>query len=81
MMVVQLVLARMTSGITDASATRRASMPWTRQCWSTTAMASLSGPILQVPERCWPMQTSRSIQLSSASSETRSDSVGEISPS
>ncbi len=49
-MVVALVLARMQSGITDASATRRPSTPLTFRCWSTTVSGSLSGPILQVPE-------------------------------
>ena len=39
-----------TRGTTEASATKRFSTPLTRQCWSTTAMGSLSGPILQVPE-------------------------------
>ena len=54
MMVVALVLARITSGITEASATGRPSMPWTWPCWLTTAMESLAGPILHVPAMwCW----------------------------
>lgn len=36
-------------GITDASATRRPSTPRTRNDASTTAIGSLSGPILAVP--------------------------------
>ena len=48
--VVALVLARMTSGITEASTTRRFAIPYTRQYWSTTAIRSEPGPILQVPE-------------------------------
>ena len=50
--VVALVLARMQSGNTDTSTTRRFSRPLTRQYWSTTAIESESGPILQVPEIC-----------------------------
>ena len=50
--VVALVLARMQSGNTDTSTTRRFSRPLTRQYWSTTAIGSESGPILQVPEIC-----------------------------
>ena len=45
-MVVQLVLARMQSGITDASMTRRFSRPLTRHCWSTTANGSSVRPHL-----------------------------------
>ena len=48
--VVTLVLARMQSGIIEASATRSPSMPRTLPCWSTTDRASESGPILQVPD-------------------------------
>jgi len=47
---VALVLARMQSGMIDASATRSASTPWTWPNWSTTAMLSDAGPILAVPE-------------------------------
>ena len=50
MMVVALVLARMTLGITDASTTRKPSMPYTRQYWSITAIESEDRPILHVPE-------------------------------
>src|SRR5215469_3933913 len=39
-------------GITDASATHNFSTPLTLQYWSTTAIGSVSGPILQVPETC-----------------------------
>src|SRR6266704_3489200 len=48
--VVALVLARMQSGMIEASAIRRLSSPCTRPYWSTTAMGSAAGPILQVPE-------------------------------
>jgi hypothetical protein len=49
MMVGALVLPPIRLGITEASTTRRPSMPRTRHSWSTTAIGSLSGPILQVP--------------------------------
>src|SRR5215470_11479194 len=58
-MVVALVLARITSGITDASATRSPSSPYTRQYWSTTARGSEAAPILQVPEICCVVLTLR----------------------
>ena len=58
-MVVTLVLARMQSGMIEASTTRRPSIPWTLPYWSTTAMGSESGPILQVQEMCWEVVTSR----------------------
>ena len=48
--VVTLVLARMQSGMIDASATLRASSPWTFPNWSTTAIGSEAGPILHVPD-------------------------------
>src|SRR5690606_13569256 len=47
MMVGALVLPPISLGITEASTTRRASMPRTRSSGSTTAWASL--PIQQVP--------------------------------
>ena len=51
MIVVELVLARTTSGMTEASTTRRPWRPCTRQYWSTTAMVSDAGPILgDVPD-------------------------------
>ncbi len=50
--VVALVLARMQSGRTDTSTTLSPSSPLTPQYWSTTAMESESGPILQVPQMC-----------------------------
>ena len=37
------------TGITDASATRSPVIPWTRSSGSTTAPASVSAPIRQVP--------------------------------
>src|SRR5262249_34498955 len=49
-MAATLVLARTTSGMIEASATRRRGIPWTRHHWSTTAMGSDAGPILHVPE-------------------------------
>jgi 4-amino-4-deoxy-L-arabinose transferase-like glycosyltransferase len=49
MMVGMLVLARGTVGISDASTTRRPSMPCTRPAGSTTASRSSAGPIRQVP--------------------------------
>ena len=49
MMAVALVLARGTWGMTDESATQIPFTPLTLHCWSTTAMGSESGPILQVP--------------------------------
>ena len=47
--VVALVFARITSGITEASTTRSPSRPWMWQNWSTTAIGSEAGPILHVP--------------------------------
>ena len=49
MMVGALVLPPTRVGITEASTTRSPCRPRTRQRWSTTAIGSLSGPILQVP--------------------------------
>src|SRR5262249_31293581 len=49
MMVGALVLPPIRVGITEASTTRRPSSPRTRHWLSTTAIGSLSGPILQVP--------------------------------
>ena len=51
-MVVTLVLARMQSGMMEASTTRIPSSPWTFPYWSTTAIGSDDGPILQVQEMC-----------------------------
>src|SRR5262249_49263800 len=50
--VVTLVLARIQLGIMEASTTRRLCRPCTLPYWSTTAMGSDAGPILQVPEIC-----------------------------
>jgi len=47
---VQFVFARTISGIIDASATLIPSSPCTRPYWSTTAFASVSAPILHVPD-------------------------------
>src|SRR5690606_1091172 len=44
-----LVLPEVMVGITDASITRSPAMPRTRNCASTTAVASSARPILQVP--------------------------------
>ena len=54
-------------GITDASATHRFWMPFTLQYWSTTAMESPSGPILQVPDTCLAVPTVWRIQRSKTS--------------
>ena len=59
--VVTLVLARMQLGMIEASTTRMFSMPWILPYWSTTAIGSLAGPILQVQEMCWPVVASRSM--------------------
>ena len=56
---------------------RRPSSPYTLPYWSTTAIGSSAGPILQVQEMCWDVVTSRRIQASSASSDAISSSVGE----
>src|ERR1700730_18659677 len=48
-MVGALVLPPTSVGITEASTTRSPCRPRTRQRWSTTAIGSLAGPILQVP--------------------------------
>lgn len=76
--VVALVLARMQLGMIDASTTRRPSNPRTRPRWSTTAIGSESGSILQAPEMCCEVETFPSSHWSSASSEFRSASVGSI---
>ncbi len=76
MMEVALVLALITSGIIEASATRSPSRPRTPPNWSTTAMGSLSGPILHVPETWWEVPALRMSQASRASSDANSVSVG-----
>ena len=48
--VVALVLARTTSSMIEASTTCRPFSPCTLRYWSTTAMWSEAGPILQVPD-------------------------------
>src|SRR5581483_7479947 len=53
MMHVKFVLACVTVGMVEASATQRLSIPWTRSVWSTTASGSLAGPITQVPTPWW----------------------------
>ena len=72
------MLARMQLGMTEASAMRSLSIPCTRPCWSTTAILSEDEPILQVPEMCCPVVTSRAQKTSRASSEANSSSVGSI---
>ena len=49
-MVVTFVFALTQSGMMEASATLKPSNPWTLPYWSTTAMGSDAGPILQVHE-------------------------------
>ena len=55
-----MVFADGQAGIIEASATRRFSIPCTFRVGSTTAMGSVAGPILAVPQRCqddvptWP---------------------------
>src|SRR6516225_6439216 len=63
-------------GITDASATNNPWMPLTLQYWSTTAIGSESGPILQVPDTCLAVPTVWRIQRSKASLLARMSSVG-----
>src|SRR6218665_1349436 len=53
MMVGALVLQEGTKGITDASTTRKPSMPMSFRSGATTLWASLSGPIRQVPTGWW----------------------------
>jgi len=67
MIAVALVLDRTTLGQMDRSTTRRVCSPRTRQYWSTTAIGSDSGPILQVPEVCWVVATFCISQASVAS--------------
>ena len=74
--VVTFVLARMQSGIMEASATRNPSRPCTLLYWSTTAMLSDGGPILQVAEAWWLVETTSMIHLSKVASLDRSASVG-----
>ena len=74
--VVALVFALMQSGIMDASITFRLVVPLTSPNWFTTDNSSESGPILQVPEICWPVVAFLSIQSSSSSSFDRSISFG-----
>ena len=50
--VVTLVLARMQSGIMEASTTLNPVRPCTWPYWSTTAIGSDADPILQVQEMC-----------------------------
>src|ERR1700730_11710818 len=65
-------------GITDASATHNPCTPLTLQYWSTTAIGSVSGPILQVPETCLAGPTVWRIQRSNASSLARMSVAGWI---
>src|SRR5215472_9303881 len=65
-------------GITDASATHNLLTPLTLQYWSTTAIGSASGPILQVPDTCLAVPTVWRIQRSSASSLARMSFAGWI---
>ncbi|SVD00599.1 uncharacterized protein METZ01_LOCUS353453, partial [marine metagenome] len=73
---VELVLARTTFGMTEASATRMFSSPCTRQYWSTTALLSEAGPNLQVPELWVVLTVVRSIHASKVSLDSRSASLG-----
>src|SRR6516162_7608090 len=65
-------------GITDASATHKLSTSLTLQYWSTTAIGSVSGPILQVPDTCIAVPTVWLIQRSRASSLARMSFAGRI---
>ena len=76
--VVTLVLARTTSGMIDASATRRLDTPRTRSRVSTTAVGSSAGPILQVPEIWYEVLMLRRSHKSSVSSLSRSAGVGAV---
>ena len=51
-MAVPLVPVQTMSGMMEVSTTRSPSSPWTQQYWSTTAVGSEAGPILQVPDMC-----------------------------
>ena len=78
MIVVQLVLARITLGMTEASATLMFSKPWMFKCWSTTDIGSDEGPILQVPEAWVVLNTVLSNHWSKASSLARASSLGSM---
>ena len=80
-MAVALVLARVTWGMMDESATHRPLTPRTRHCWSVTAISSPSGPMRQVPETWRELPRVWRIQLSSSPSLARISSVGAMRPS
>ena len=76
MMVVALVLARITSGMMEASTTIRLSMACITHSGVTTAMGSEVGPILQVPDEWCCVRTFSRSQRFRASSSDSTSSVG-----
>ena len=76
--VVMLVFVQKNPYRIEPSTTRRFWRPCTWPCWSATAIGSEAGPILQVPEICWPVVTSRNRYSFKASSLISSVSVGSM---
>ena len=62
------VLPEVIAGITDASTTRKPSKPNTRSSESTTAVGSLTCPILQVPIKCHAVPPRSRAQANSSAS-------------
>lgn len=78
---VRFVFARMQSGILDASATLMLRSPLTFPNWSRTAMLSLSGPILHVPDAWWLVLTRFMMYSVRSLSDCATSVVGAISSS